>query len=289
MIRSIGKRSLTLLAFLSGLAACSSTADKHLNALSLSQEPLLGKFVWHDLITDDIAATEKFYGALFGWTFQNTTRPNGGDYTLIMADGLLIGGIVRVDEPANLNYSRWLGYLSVQNVDDAAREADAAGGAILTGPLELGNIGRAAAIRDPQGAVVGLLRSRHGDPDDSATQAPGHIVWNELLAEDDVAASSFYTALTGLQAEGRSRRGGEYTILMAGDKERAGIQPRPAEEVEPLWLTYFAVTDPVAAAARVAALGGEVLLPPSEDLREGTMAVVIDPNGALLALQKLAD
>ena len=33
---------------------------------------LPGKFVWADLATDDIGAAQKFYGALFGWTFTST-------------------------------------------------------------------------------------------------------------------------------------------------------------------------------------------------------------------------
>jgi hypothetical protein len=34
-------------------------------------------------------------------------------------------------------------------------------------------------------------------------------------------------------------------------------------------------------------LGGKVLLAPSPQLRDGTMAVVTDPSGALLVLQKV--
>lgn len=37
---------------------------------------LVGKFIWADLVTDDVAAARKFYGALFGWTWLDY----GGDY-----------------------------------------------------------------------------------------------------------------------------------------------------------------------------------------------------------------
>jgi predicted enzyme related to lactoylglutathione lyase len=40
------------------------------------------------------------------------------------------------------------------------------------------------------------------------------------------------------------------------------------------------------AARRAAELGGEVLLTPSPELREGTLAVVTDPAGAVFALQQ---
>jgi len=39
-------------------------------------------------------------------------------------------------------------------------------------------------------------------------------------------------------------------------------------------------------AARAAQLGGRVLLAPRSDLRDGTLALIADPTGAVLALQK---
>jgi hypothetical protein len=29
----------------------------------------LGKFVWHDLVSDDVPAARRFYGEMFGWQF----------------------------------------------------------------------------------------------------------------------------------------------------------------------------------------------------------------------------
>jgi predicted enzyme related to lactoylglutathione lyase len=56
--------------------------------------------------------------------------------------------------------------------------------------------------------------------------------------------------------------------------------------VPPNWLPYVFVNDPAGLAARVAGLGGRVLLTPSPDLRKGSLAVVADPTGAVVALQK---
>src|SRR5262245_44029416 len=32
---------------------------------------LPGKFIWADLVTDNVPAASKFYSSLFGWTFQD--------------------------------------------------------------------------------------------------------------------------------------------------------------------------------------------------------------------------
>src|SRR5262245_43127939 len=44
---------------------------------TVSGSPRLpGKFVWADLVTDDVAAARKFYGHVFNWTFRDL-----GNYT----------------------------------------------------------------------------------------------------------------------------------------------------------------------------------------------------------------
>jgi predicted enzyme related to lactoylglutathione lyase len=281
-------RRLTAACALAGLlAACSATGFTPAGELALSEQPLLGKFVWHDLMTDDVEAAKRFYGGLLGWEFEQATHPGGGDYTLVKAGGHYVGGLVLLADRVDADFSRWLPYLSVADVDSAVRATESAGGVAVVGPLELGNLGRAAAITDPQGAVLGLLRSRVGDPDDSLPPAAGRVVWNELLAADAAGAARFYGGLAGLEIVPVTRRGGEYIMLRAQGRDRAGIMERPDNRVVPLWLTHFAVADVDAAARRATELGGQVLLAPAAELRNGMLAVVTDSTGAVLALQQL--
>jgi len=287
MHRNLTLARLACLALLAALAAsCTTPAGNRLADVPLSDEPLFGKFIWHDLITDDVQAATAFYGGLLGWTFEETTHPGGGDYTLVFSGERLVAGIVALDDPADADYSRWLGYLSVQDVDAAVGATRSAGGSAVAGPLDLPNVGRAAAIQDPQGAVVGLIRSGLGDPDDSLAPRPGVVVWNEMLASDDVAAAAFYSAIGGLQVRAESRPGGVYRVLSAQGKDRSAVMQRPNDDIEPFWLTHFAVGNVAEAAERAAALGGEVLLGPDPELRDGTIVLVVDPTGAVLALQQ---
>jgi predicted enzyme related to lactoylglutathione lyase len=287
MPRNLTFARLACLALLAALAAsCTTPAGKRLADVPLSDDPLFGKFVWHDLITDDVQAATAFYGGLLGWTFEETTHPGGGDYTVVFSGERLVAGGVALDDPADADYSRWLGYLSVQDVDAAVGATRSAGGSAVAGPLDLPNVGRAAAIQDPQGAVVGLIRSDLGDPDDSLAPQPGVVVWNEMLASDDAAAAAFYAAIGGLQVREESRPGGVYRVLSAQGKDRSAVMQRPNDDIEPFWLTHFAVGNVAEAAERAEALGGEVLLGPDPELRDGTIALVVDPTGAVLALQQ---
>ena len=64
-----------LTVLLSGLLlSCTTTTGPDLSGMSFSDEPLIGKAIWHDLVTDDPAAAERFYEGLFGWSFQKADR-----------------------------------------------------------------------------------------------------------------------------------------------------------------------------------------------------------------------
>lgn len=276
-----------LAALPAGCVSPSGTLDT--SGMSFSSEPLVGKIVWNDLITEDIDAARRFYGELFGWTFESSTRPGGRPYTLARSGKVYVAGVVHVEpRPDGKKLSRWLPYVSVADVDGAVTRATAAGGTVAVGARNL-SLGRVAAILDPEGAVIGLARSRIGDPDDSTTAAgAGRIVWTELLANDPHTAAGFYRSVVGYDARTIERRGGEYRLLASRGTDRAGIFKKPSDAMKSVWLTYFGVGDPAASAARAQALGGKVLLPASPQLREGSMAVVTDPSGAVLVLQKLA-
>lgn len=281
------KRILAACAASAMLAACVTASGPDLTGMSFSDDPLRGKVVWNDLITEDMDAARSFYGELFGWTFEDATGPGRSNYVLARSGNVYVAGLVPIATPADgSKVSRWLPYLSVEDVDASISGSIAGGGKVAAKARNV-NLGRVAAIVDAEGAVIGLARSRIGDPDDETTApAPGRVVWTELLSNDPAKAASFYASVAGLEARTVERRGGQYTMLSGDGTDRAGILKSPSSEWSPVWLTYFGVTDPAAAADRAVSLGGKILLPVSADLREGSMAVVTDPSGALLVLQK---
>ena len=283
------KLKITLVAaiLMAGITACTTTGQSDLSGMSFSDQPLTGKVIWNDLITEDLAAATRFYGELFGWTFEDG-QAAAGQYKIAREGDTYVAGILGVDpRPDGQKLTRWLPYISVDDVD-AAINRGAAGGATVAADARDVGLGRVGAIVDPEGAVIGLARSSIGDPDDRTTRAgPGRVVWTELLSSDPVAAAAFYRLVAGFDIDVIPRRGGLYTLLARNGVQRAGIMPRPGDDVDPVWLTYFGVSDPRAAADKAKALGGTVLIPPSPELREGTMAVVTDPTGAVLVLQKV--
>jgi hypothetical protein len=50
-----------------------------------------GKFIWFDLVTDDLAASRNFYGAVFGWRFR-AVDGSPASYTVVEHAGRNIAG-----------------------------------------------------------------------------------------------------------------------------------------------------------------------------------------------------
>ena len=60
------------LAVILAVACASGSKSVAPAAVPAAPSPLTGKFVWHDLVTEDPEACRRFYGALLGWEFQDT-------------------------------------------------------------------------------------------------------------------------------------------------------------------------------------------------------------------------
>ena len=250
-----------------------------------------GKVVWRDLLTDDPEASQRFYGALFGWTFESVGLVSGLEndsaYTLIRHNGKLIGGMIDTKElNGRDDISQWVVLMSVADIDAAVNEAKAKGGTVITPPTDLQQRGAVAVLRDPQGALIGLLQTRDGDPPD-AEPALGGFLWDELWTTDVDEAALFYGALTGLQSSVYTTEGAEagYLLLKADETERAGVMRNPLEGLDPVWVSYIRVADPAAITARAGDFGGRILVEAQPRPLGGTVAFIAGPSGAGIALQ----
>jgi predicted enzyme related to lactoylglutathione lyase len=253
-------------------SACASTSLPWIPPVTEEPTQLVkaGKFVWVDLVTQDVASAKSFYGAVFGWTFLPGDR-----YTQVLHDGRPIAGIVRARDPER--GSEWVGNLSVADVDRAAALVSERGGVIEREPVDAPERGRLALVSDPEGALLLLLRASGGDPPD-AEPPVGTWLWRELWTHDVDSANGFYTALAGYEPETVEFRGRPYHVLKEGGVPRAGVVAAPPE-VNPLWLPYVRVADPGDTAARAESLGARVVM------QDEHGAILVDPAGAPIGIQ----
>ncbi len=248
-----------------------------------------GRWVWGDLVTSDVAAAADFYGKVFGWTFETYGGENDVDtYTLVLADGLPIGGMV-FDARATkgkVPSARWLPFVSVTDVGAAADAVTRGGGKVVYAPIQLGERGETAIFRDPDGVLFGAVRSKNGDPPDYAGDV-NEWVWLDLWTGDVDRATQFYRAVAGYEVlplpEGGARSGAH---LVSGGFIRAGIMQRQDPSVSTIWLPYVRVADAAAAVEKARAAGGKVLRTPVK-LPQAIVAVIADPTGAAVGVAQL--
>jgi predicted enzyme related to lactoylglutathione lyase len=114
----------------------------------------------------------------------------------------------------------------------------------------------------------------------------GAFSWNELTTSDTKAARKFYGQLLGWQFQDMDMGKSTYTVINVGGQGVGGITAIPpnAQDMPAAWGGYATVDDVDAVVARVAGLGGRVLLAPTDIPTVGRFATIMDPQGATLSL-----
>ena len=256
-----------------------------------SHERHVGKVIFLELVTPDLAAAQNFYAGLFGWTFRDLKLART-EYAEASLDGHPVAGLIYKPLPADAQRRpAWLSFFSVRDVDAAAQIALQRGAKVLFQPHSVPNRGREAVFADPQGAVFAVLASSSGDPSD-VLAVPGDWIWSSLITRDPDTDAAFYQALFGYEVfDLAAQAPAQHLILAADNYARAGANTLPASRpsMHPHWLNFIRVNDAVKMTAKAVALGGRVLVEPRVDRHGGKVAIVADPQGAAFGLLEWSD
>jgi uncharacterized protein len=239
-----------------------------------------GTFSWAELATSDAAAAKPFYSALFGWDYEENPIPDGGVYSMARRDGKYVAALFSSDQPPH-----WNCYVTVESAGATTANATEHGATVIAEPFDVMDAGRMAVIADPTGAALCLWEAR-SHIGAQLVNTPGAMTWNDLVTPDPDAAAQFYAALFGWTVEEIPDAGG-YRVIRNGERANGGIMPldpqRMGAGTPPSWMPYFGHQDVVGAVDQVGGLGGRVLNGPIR-MPQGSIAVLADPRGAVLAL-----
>jgi uncharacterized protein len=244
-----------------------------------------GRFAWYELMTTDVEAAKAFYGKVGGW---GTREAPNSRYTLFTAGQDSASGLINLPPDAKQRGARpqWVGYISVDNVDDAVTRLKELGGTVYIPPTDAGDISRFSVVADPQMATFVLVQWR--DPGRQLPidpRAMGHVGWHELFAIDWERAFAFYREIFGWQkVVADVGPAGTYQQFSAAGQAVGGMFNKPAAAPVAFWLYYFNVADVGAAAERVRAERGTILEGPTDIPGGGRVVRCADPQGAMFAL-----
>lgn len=129
--------------------------------------PPHGGFCWTEIASGDSATCKSFYSNVFGWQFQDSKPGSEGfEYNEFSTGGDgPVGGLYQIDPKffgGQAPPPHFMIYVAVDNVDDSAKKATDIGGTIVTGPMDIPNVGRFAVVKDPTGAALALFTMQHG-------------------------------------------------------------------------------------------------------------------------------
>ena len=250
---------------------------------------------WIDTQQPDRDAALRFYGAVFGWSFENHLQRGDRAYDLATLDGRVVAAIG--SGPSDTT-ATWTTYIGVDDVEAAVANVEAAGGTVVAPPLRAGSAGRLALVTDPTGAYLALWEPGRRKGVERVNE-PGSWNWSLLSTPDPAGAAAFYAEVFGwetdLDAPGPKlvRLPGYADFLEQFDPElrarhAAGGVPEGFSDAvawilpsrgAAFWAVTFSVADADAAAQAAEQEGGRVVSGPTDT--EWTREVVLaDPAGA---------
>ena len=232
---------------------------------------VVSKPVWIDLSSADPAASRAFYAGLFGWDITVSPDPQYGGYAMATVGGKDVAGIGPPD------------------AERVATDVQAAGGAVVAPPFDVGDQGRMAVFQDPTGAFISAWQPKAMAG--FRAGASNMFVWAELNSRGIERAVPFYERVFGWShATQPMGEGMEYTEFHLGSDSIAGgveMNPMVPAAVPSYWMVYFGADDVDAAFEKAIAAGAHEMLPP-RDFPGGRFAILGDPQGAAFGVLKMA-
>jgi predicted enzyme related to lactoylglutathione lyase len=116
--------------------------------------------------------------------------------------------------------------------------------------------------------------------------AVGTVSWVDLQTPDLDRAKKFYGELLGWSfATSEDPAASFYATAVVRGRRVAGIAKMQAgTPVPPAWTVYLATEDADDIARRTKEAGGNVVMPPSDVMEQGRMALFADPTGAVFGV-----
>ena len=115
-----------------------------------------GALCWNELCTRETARAAEFYTSLFGWTAAEEEMPTG-PYTMFMNGDRPGAGMLAIRAEWGDVPPHWTVYFAVDDRDGVVSAAPRLGAKVTMEPMDIPDVGRFAAMGDPQGANFSVI------------------------------------------------------------------------------------------------------------------------------------
>ena len=251
----------------------------------MADPTILGRFVWHELLTSDTKSAAAFFGKVTGW--KPAPWSQDPSYITFMSGKRAAAGLMALPEEARAMGAppSWLTYVGTPRLDDTVRSALSLGREGREGGVGYSNGRPTCRVADPQDAVFALFTPAENQS--GAAPDPGAFSWHELATSDWRSALSFYQRLFGWEPTSAMDMGpelGTYQMFGHNGTPVGGIYNRPSHVPHSNWLPYIRVADSKKTADLVRKLRGQIVSGPMEVPGGDWIFVGSDLQGAAFAV-----
>lgn len=113
-------------------------------------------FVHLELNSSNLGKAKEFYGALFGWQFQDMDMGPAGIYSTFKPDSGPGGGMTSMPG----GNQGWLAYVGVEDIHAATGKARSLGATIIHDSQEIPNVGWMSILTDPTGSTIAMFQPK---------------------------------------------------------------------------------------------------------------------------------
>ena len=232
---------------------------------------------WVDTWQPDVGAARDFYGALFGWQFDELPLAGAETYLSASLGGRTVAGIGPA--PAG-SPAVWTVLIRVERIEPAVERLARAGGRQLLGGIDVSGEGRMAIVADSTGVAFGIWESGRR----TGAQVRGvanswamSALHTKALGESE----RFYGEAFGWELV---RHGGSPLCEWRLGARTIGVATATdGRSVPAHWAINFTVADVDGFADRARSLGARLVIAPM-DTPGFRNAVISDPQGAVFAV-----
>jgi len=232
-----------------------------------------GEVSSRDLLTHDINKAESFYTKLFSWTSVNQ-----GKYIQLYKDDKPIANIVYIDSDKQ---SQWMPQFTHNELLKAKSSVIKNGGSILKEVNDSKDGDDYLLIKDAQGALA--ILTNNNTKNHSGFPQHNEWLWDELWSFELNASEHFYSDLFTYNLD---KLDTGYIVFKKNDKWTAGLLANPFKQSQTQWVSTIRVADPKITSEKALSLGGKILVSVEENKGHRDAALIADPAGAILIVEK---
>jgi predicted enzyme related to lactoylglutathione lyase len=111
---------------------------------------------WMELMTTDVDRAGAFYAKVFDWTPKTSTMPSM-TYTEFKAGNESVAGMMGITKEMGKMPSNWACYMTVDDVDQTAKDCKAMGGTVCVEPSDIPSVGRFTVLQTKDGVTFSAI------------------------------------------------------------------------------------------------------------------------------------